>query len=90
MREGYYCGAPGVLVSGLVWTVAGLVAISVSYRAGVFTLLLGGGLIFPLSVAVRKMLGVLASTPQVIHSERSLWRERYGFLRASLWRTACT
>lgn len=57
MRHGYLDGAPGVLVSGLVWVCAGVVAVAVSQRASVLALLLGGMLIFPLSLAVTKLLG---------------------------------
>ena len=57
MRDGYYFGAPGVLVSGMVWVAAGLVAVAVSYKAAVFALLLGGAFIFPLSVVVTKVMG---------------------------------
>ena len=57
MRRGYLFGAPGVLVSGLVWLVAGGVAIVVGDRAAVLTLLVGGALIHPLGTLVEKALG---------------------------------
>jgi len=57
MREGYYCGAPGVLVSGLVWLIAGLVAASVPGSAAVAALLIGGAMIHPLGVLATRMLG---------------------------------
>ena len=57
MRQGYFCGAPGILVSGLVWFTAGLVAVFVSERAAVLALLAGGAVIHPLSVLVTKLLG---------------------------------
>lgn len=57
MRRGYFLGAPGVLVSGLVWLVAGLVAALHTERAAVLALLFGGGLIHPLSVLLNRLLG---------------------------------
>ena len=57
MRRGYLFGAPGVLVSGLVWLVAGGVAVFVADRAAVLSLLVGGALIHPLGVLVEKALG---------------------------------
>jgi len=57
MRENYLNGAPGALVSGIVWLIAGAAAIAVSNETGVYALLLGGALIFPLSVLLTKSLG---------------------------------
>jgi hypothetical protein len=57
MREVYFHGAPGVLVSGLVWLVAGGVALGVSQQAAVYALLIGGAMIFPLSLVLTKLLG---------------------------------
>ena len=58
MRQGYLWGAPGVLVSGSVWLVAGVVASAVSAQAAVLTLLAGGALIFPISMLLTKLLGI--------------------------------
>lgn len=58
MRRSYLFGAPGVLVSGLVWLTAGVVALMVSAQAAVLTLLAGGALIFPLSMLLTKLLGI--------------------------------
>ncbi|MFZ2236099.1 MAG: hypothetical protein WBP11_11585 [Dokdonella sp.] len=58
MRRGYLWGAPGVLVSGSVWLVAGVVALMVSAQAAVLTLLAGGMIIHPLGIAVIRLLGV--------------------------------
>lgn len=58
MRRGYYFGAPGVLVSGLAWLTAGVVALVVSAQAGAWTLLAGGALIFPMSMLLTKLLGI--------------------------------
>lgn len=57
LREVYFLGAPGVLVSGLVWSVAGGVALAVSHQAAVYALLIGGALIFPVSLVLTKVLG---------------------------------
>jgi hypothetical protein len=57
MRQGYLSGAPGVLVSGLVWLSAGLVAALHAPRTAVLVLLLGGAAIFPLALALTKVLG---------------------------------
>jgi uncharacterized membrane protein len=45
MRQGYFRGAPGILVSGSVWLAAALVAVFVSERASVLALLAGGAVI---------------------------------------------
>ena len=57
MRTGYRCGAPGVLVSGLVWLTAGVVATRVSATAAVYALLIGGAAIHPLGVLLTKLIG---------------------------------
>ena len=57
MRRGYLSGAPGVLVSGLVWLIAAVVAALHSERAAVLALLLGGAAIYPLAVVLTKLLG---------------------------------
>ncbi len=57
MRLGYLGGAPGVLVSGLVWTGAGCVATSISPQLAVWALFLGGVCIHPVSVLLGRLLG---------------------------------
>jgi hypothetical protein len=57
MRRGYLCGAPGVLVSGIVWLVAGTVAALRSPQAAVLALLAGGVVIHPVGVLLTKALG---------------------------------
>ena len=57
MRHGYCYGAPGVLVSGLVWLVATLVAQFHSAPSAVLVLLVGGMLIHPLAVLLSKLIG---------------------------------
>ena len=57
MRDAYFSGAAGVLVSGCVWLAAGLVAALNSSSVAVFVLLVGGALIHPASVVLCKILG---------------------------------
>jgi hypothetical protein len=57
MRHAYYDGAPGILVSGLVWIAAALVCYQLGITKAVWTLLIGGTLIYPISAVVTKALG---------------------------------
>jgi hypothetical protein len=57
MRSAYLDGAPGVLVSGLVWAVAGCVAVWVSPQRAVWALFIGGAFIHPLAVLLTRLLG---------------------------------
>lgn len=57
MRAGYYSGAPGMASSGLVWLVAGLVALMLSPVQAVIALFVGGMFIHPLGVLGSKLLG---------------------------------
>lgn len=58
MRTGYAGGAPGVLVSGLVWLVAGYVWASKGIAPAFLALFIGGMAIFPVSTLIaRKMMG---------------------------------
>ena len=56
MNFSYFGGAAGVLVSGLVWCVAGLVALLYSYQSSMLTLFFGGMLIHPLAMLLSKIL----------------------------------
>ena len=58
MRENYLNGATGVLVSGLVWLSASVVIYNSSNKHGIWTLLIGGALIHPISLVVNKLLGI--------------------------------
>jgi hypothetical protein len=62
MRHAHYDGAPGILVSGLVWIAATLVGYQIGTHQAVWTLLIGGALIHPLSLVVTKALGRPAAT----------------------------
>ena len=57
MRRAYYDGATGVIVSATVWLIAALVAWQSAPRNAIGALLIGGMFIFPLSVALSKLLG---------------------------------
>ena len=57
MRSGYMDGGAGVLVSGLVWAVAGGVAAWVAPERAVLALFVGGMFIHPLAVLLVKLLG---------------------------------
>ncbi len=61
MRTAYLDGAPGMLVSALVWLVAGIVVARAGMSAAVWTLLIGGALIHPVTVLALKMFGKSAS-----------------------------
>ena len=62
MRHAYYDGAPGVLVSGLVWITAALVCHQLGMHKAVWTLFIGGALIHPIGTIVEKALGRPAKT----------------------------
>lgn len=57
MRHAYLAGAPGMLVSGTVWFVAGCVCLLQTPQRAVWALFVGGMLIHPLSVVLLKLLG---------------------------------
>ncbi len=61
MRQAYYGGAPGMMVSAFVWLIAALVAWRVSPNHAVWALFIGGMLIHPLSLAVLRVMGRSAS-----------------------------
>lgn len=62
MRHAYYNGAPGILVSGLVWIAATLVCDQLGVSKAVWTLLIGGALIHPIGIIVTKVAGRPAKT----------------------------
>ena len=57
MRHAHFDGAPGILVSGMVWIVAAVVCVQSGVHKGVWTLLVGGALIYPVALLVSKALG---------------------------------
>jgi hypothetical protein len=62
MRHAYFDGAPGIVVSGLVWIAAALVCYQLGIDKAVWTLLIGGALIHPLGIVVSKVAGRPAKT----------------------------
>lgn len=58
MSTGYGDGAVGMLVSGLVWLISSIVSLQFSDKHAVWTLLIGGMFIHPLSVLVAKLLKI--------------------------------
>lgn len=58
MRIGYGYGSIGVLVSGVVWVTASLIVNFYSSQKGIWALIIGGMLIFPVSTLIEKLIGV--------------------------------
>lgn len=57
MRHAYFGGAPGMLVSAIVWAAAAAVAASGHFTNAVWTLFIGGVMIHPLGLLLAKALG---------------------------------
>lgn len=57
MRLGYLGGGTGILASAIAWSVAAGVALWSSPGNAVWTLLIGGMLIYPVGLAICKLLG---------------------------------
>jgi hypothetical protein len=57
LRGAYLSGAAGVFASGLVWLVAGVVAVTMNPVAAIAALFLGGMAIHPLGIALLKLSG---------------------------------
>ena len=62
MRHAHFDGAPGIVVSGLVWLTAALVCQLLGMHRAVWTLLIGGALIYTISAILTKVLGRPAKT----------------------------
>lgn len=62
MRYAHYDGAPGVFVSGVVWVSAAFVCYLIGVNQAVWTLLIGGALIHPITIVGTKLLGRSAKT----------------------------
>ena len=56
MNSSYVGGATGVMASGLVWLIAGVIGITISHVASMIALFVGGMFIFPASVIFSKLL----------------------------------
>lgn len=58
MRNNHMYGATGIVVSGLIWLISSFVAHNYSARYAVWSLLIGGVLIYPISTIFNKIFGV--------------------------------
>lgn len=58
MCRGYANGSVGIIVSGLVWLTSAIVSSQFSDKKAIWTLLIGGMFIFPLSVVLAKVSGI--------------------------------
>ncbi|UFK98249.1 DUF7010 family protein [Kaistella faecalis] len=61
MRTGYGYGASGVFSSGLVWLCAAAAVLRYEVNTGIWTLIIGGMMIFPLSMLIGKLAGISGS-----------------------------
>lgn len=70
MRTAFLDGAPGMLVSATVWIIAGVVCLQLGIEKAIWTLLIGGALIHPVSLVLLKLLGrsAKASTGNPLNS----------------------
>lgn len=57
MCYAYNDGAPGILTSGIVWLIAALVCHLFGMQQAIWTLLIGGSLIHPISILLTKAIG---------------------------------
>ncbi|MWB94347.1 hypothetical protein GON26_08230 [Flavobacterium sp. GA093] len=58
MKKGYGYGSVGVIVSGIVWLVSSLAVNFYSPQNGIWTLIIGGVLIFPVANLIGKLIGL--------------------------------
>nr|WP_315223723.1 hypothetical protein [uncultured Flavobacterium sp.] len=58
MRIGYANGSVGIIVSGLMWLISATVSHLYSTQNAVWTLLIGGTLIHPVSILLYKIMGL--------------------------------
>ena len=56
LRQAYWGGGPGVLISGLVWLAAGMGAVAHTHLTSILIFFFGGMLIHPLGIALSKGL----------------------------------
>ena len=61
MCRGYANGSIGIIVSGLMWLISAIVTYQYSANHAVWTLLIGGMLIHPVSVLLYKIIGLSGS-----------------------------
>ena len=58
MKNGYGYGSVGVIVSGVVWLISSLAVNFYSSKNGIWVLMIGGMLIFPLATLIGKLIGL--------------------------------
>ena len=58
MCRGYANGSVGIIVSGLVWLTSAIVSFQFSDKQAIWSLLIGGMFIFPLSMLVGKVMRI--------------------------------
>lgn len=58
MCRGYANGSIGIIVSGLMWLISAAVTYQYSAKQAIWTLLIGGMLIHPVSVLLYKLIGL--------------------------------
>jgi len=56
MRKSYYGGAPGAFTSGLVWLIAGSIALLGTQQISVLVFFIGGMFIHPIGILLSKLL----------------------------------
>lgn len=61
MRNAYYSGAIGMLVSAAAWYIAAAVSVLMSVQNAIWALFIGGMLIHPIAVLLTKALGRLGN-----------------------------
>jgi hypothetical protein len=57
MKSNHLGGATGVVVSGIAWLISAFVAYNYSSKEAIWTLLIGGAFIYPISSILNKLLG---------------------------------
>ncbi|PPK85740.1 hypothetical protein CLV84_2644 [Neolewinella xylanilytica] len=57
LDHAFYGGAPGAMVSGVVWMLAGAIGAWLSPQYSIAVLFIGGMLIYPLGMLISRMLG---------------------------------
>lgn len=58
MCRGYANGSVGIIISGLIWLTSAIVSQQFSNKQAIWTLLIGGMFIFPLSILLAKVIGI--------------------------------
>ena len=58
MCKGYANGSVGIIVSGLIWLTSAIVSMQFSAKQAIWTLLIGGMFIFPVSTLIGKAMGI--------------------------------